>query len=80
MTQAEVSLYPLKTKDISKEIDAFLRELEAAGCRVEPGRMSSVVSADTHTLFAGLERAYRKAAEGGAIVLAVKVSNACPAR
>jgi len=79
-TQAEVSLYPLKARDISKEIDAFVRELEAAGCKVETGRMSSIASGDSHTLFAGLERAFIRAAEGGPVVLAVKVSNACPAR
>ena len=76
--QAEISLYPLRSRDLRKPIESFLRELEAAGLSVRPGMMSSVVAGEESTVFSKVGAAFRTVAENGQVVLVMKVSNACP--
>ena len=76
--QAEISLYPLRTDDLGNAIEAFLRELKAAGLMVQPGSMSSIVSGDVNAVFSTMGAAFAATAEEGQVVLVMKVSNACP--
>jgi len=78
--QAEVSLYPLRTSELSGAIDSFLGHLEAPGLMLHKGSMSSMVAGDVDMVFAVLGRAFRVVASGCQVVLVVKVSNACPSR
>ena len=76
--QAEISLYPLRTDDLGNAVEAFLRDLKAAGLTVQPGNMSSTVSGDVSTVFSTIGAAFAATAEVGQVVLVMKVSNACP--
>ena len=67
--QAEVSLYPLQTQEIGEAIDSFVNDLE---------RMSTTLSGDGDAVFAALASAFTAVADGGRVVLVMKVSNACP--
>jgi uncharacterized protein YqgV (UPF0045/DUF77 family) len=76
--QAEISLYPLRTEDLGNAVEAFLRDLKAAGVTVQPGNMSSTVSGDVSTVFSTMGAAFAAVAEDSQFVLVMKVSNACP--
>lgn len=76
--QAEMSLYPLRTKDLGHAIESLLGELEAASLAVQPGNMSSTVAGDVDAVFSTTGAAFKAAAENGQVVLVMKVSNACP--
>ena len=76
--QAEISLYPLRTKDLGRAVGSFLRELKAAGLTVQPGNMSSVVAGEAGAIFSAVAAAFKAAVENGQVVLVMKVSNACP--
>lgn len=76
--QAEVSLYPLRTPELNEAIGRFLSELEEGGLEVCPGNMSTTVSGDAEKLFAAMGKAFESVAHKDAVVLVLKVSNACP--
>jgi uncharacterized protein YqgV (UPF0045/DUF77 family) len=76
--QAEISLYPLRTDDMGHAIGRFLGALNAAGLKVEPGNMSSIVSGDVNAVFSAMDVAFAATAEDSQVVLVMKVSNACP--
>jgi len=75
--QAEVSLYPLRTKGLSSPINAFYTSMARTGVTLDPGRMSTLVSGDSAQVFAAIQRAFSEVAEKQQLVLVVKVSNAC---
>jgi len=77
--QAEVSLYPLRTKDVGGVIAQFVRALRAQAITLEPGTMSTRISGEAKAVFAALQDAFAQVAEEHQIVLTAKVSNACPA-
>ena len=76
--QAELSLYPLKTKELDSSIEAFLRALARKGISVDPGPMSTVVSGESRAVFRGISKGFEKLVKRDEIVLIAKVSNACP--
>ena len=75
---AQVSLYPLHQESLSPTIDEVLETFRAHSLHVEPGAMSSMIAGDDAALFSALQEAFRRAAEGGAVVMVVTFSNACP--
>ncbi len=77
-TSMEISLYPLKTRDIGPTITKFISILEADGCSVEPGSMSTLIVGENDLLFNSLRRAYEAVASENSVVVIVKISNACP--
>ncbi len=76
--QAEVSLYPLRTGELSGPIEAFCEALVQSGLEVQRGPMSTRVSGDCEGVFAGLGQAFARVAEANEVVLVAKVSNSCP--
>jgi uncharacterized protein YqgV (UPF0045/DUF77 family) len=52
--------------------------LVAAGLHPEVGPMSTLVTGEVDRLFAALQAAFTRAAEQGAVVFTVTLSNACP--
>ncbi|HUU26280.1 MAG TPA: YkoF family thiamine/hydroxymethylpyrimidine-binding protein [archaeon] len=75
--QAEVSLYPLRKPTLTEWIHPFVEHLRQNDLEVETGAMSSTVSGECEDLFRALGEAYEKAAQGGDMVLTVKITNAC---
>jgi uncharacterized protein YqgV (UPF0045/DUF77 family) len=76
--QAEVSLYPLRTGELAKSIDSFVKEIEEAGLALDKGSMSSIVAGDVREVFDVLGRAFETVAGGCQVVMVLKISNACP--
>ena len=73
--QAEVSLYPLGERDALPEILALIGALRAAGLRVDPGPLSTLVSGECQAVFATLGTAYARTARQGRRVLVLKIVN-----
>ncbi len=76
--QAEVSLYPLRTNELSSPIDAFYNSMSRTGVTLAPGRMSTLIRGDSAQVFEAIQRAFSEVAEKYQVVLIVKLSNACP--
>ncbi|MFW6061906.1 MAG: YkoF family thiamine/hydroxymethylpyrimidine-binding protein [Planctomycetota bacterium] len=76
--QAELSLYPLRTRQIGHAIDEFLGELGVTGLMVQRGSMSSIVTGAADSIFTATAAAFEAAARKNQVVLVMKVSNACP--
>jgi uncharacterized protein YqgV (UPF0045/DUF77 family) len=75
---AEVSLYPLKTSDVTPAVVMFVNSVREAGLEVQPGRLSTLVSGESAAVFAALQRAYEQCCAEGAAVLVVKATNIGP--
>ena len=78
--QAEVSLYPLRKASLEESINSFAQHLRKCGFSVTVGPMSSHISGETGRVFRALAEAFDEAAGNGDVVLAMKISNACPRR
>jgi uncharacterized protein YqgV (UPF0045/DUF77 family) len=71
-------VYPLSQGDLSPAIQAAWKAFQAHELNYRPGAMSTLLEGDTETVFAALRDAFQAAAEQGAAVMVVTVSNACP--
>jgi len=78
IVEMEVSLYPVGDVDLSHPANDFAHVLEAEGCAVTVGPMSSFVVGDSSQIFAALRKGYESAAQQGGCVLIVKACNVCP--
>ncbi len=76
--QAEISLYTLGAKSQSPAINDLINVLIKQGIKIEPGKMSSIISGDSDKLFPALQEAFEKVSENSQIVMTLKISNACP--
>jgi uncharacterized protein YqgV (UPF0045/DUF77 family) len=76
--RAEISLYPLKTTELSSPIDEFCWILQTQGLEVQIGPMSSSVSGECKYLFKAIQKAFEQLAEKYQVVMTAKISNACP--
>ena len=76
--QAEVSLYPLRQNDLTEPIQQFVESLKSNNLKIKTGSMSSVISGDSKIVFQSLQKAFVQAAQKYEVVLAAKISNACP--
>jgi len=75
---AQVSLYPLRQKEIGPRVREAVRVLRGHGLEVRIGEMSTLVWGEELLVFAALQEAFHQAAELGDTVMTVTVSNACP--
>jgi len=76
--RAEISVYPLKTTELSSPVGEFCRILKLQGLEVQIGPMSSSVSGEYKDLFKAVQKAFEQLAEKYQVVMTVKISNACP--
>jgi tRNA-Thr(GGU) m(6)t(6)A37 methyltransferase TsaA len=77
---AQVSLYPLRQESLAPTIDGALDIFRRQGLSVMPGPMSTLLSGDVVDIFKALQQAFeRTASDDGDLVMAVTLSNACPA-
>jgi uncharacterized protein YqgV (UPF0045/DUF77 family) len=74
----QISLYPLRQKEIAPPIREVVRVLHEHGLTVRIGEMSTLAWGEESPLFAALQEAFHRAAEQGDTVMAVTISNACP--
>ncbi len=75
---AQVSLYPLGQSDLGPAIEDFWSTLDGKDVEQVRGAMSTLVWGDDEVVFAVLQEGFRRAAERGATVMVVTLSNACP--
>ncbi len=76
--QAEVSLYPLRQKNLAKPIGWFCELLQKDEVEVRTGPMSSLITADSEVIFRSLREAFEQLAKEYEVVLTAKISNSCP--
>jgi len=67
--QAELSLYPLRTKELAPSIEAFLRPLARKGISIDAGQMSTIVSGESRAVFRAISKGFEKVAKLNEIVL-----------
>jgi len=75
--QAEVSLYPLRQKNLAKPVGWFCELLQKDNLNVQTRPMSSLIMADSEVLFRSLKEAFEQLAKEHEVVLTAKISNAC---
>jgi len=75
--QAEVSLYPLRQKNLTKPIRKFITIVQDNKLKVKIGQMSSIVSGDSQVVFEGLQKAFEQLAGEYEVVMTAKISNTC---
>ncbi len=76
--QAQVSLYPLKTKALAKPVEEFCRRLRNPGLTVDTHSMSTLIVGESERVFQAVKQAFQAVAADFDIVVDVKISNACP--
>jgi uncharacterized protein YqgV (UPF0045/DUF77 family) len=76
--RAEISVYLLKTTELSSPVGEFCRILKAQGLEVKIGSMGSSVSGECNDLFKAVQEAFEQLAEKYQVVMTAKISNACP--
>lgn len=76
--QAELSLYALRTKDLSTPIDLFSEVFDGQDVRIIPGAMSTIVGGERSVVLQLIQKAFEKVSEQHEVVLTAKISNACP--
>jgi uncharacterized protein YqgV (UPF0045/DUF77 family) len=76
--QAEISLYPLRQNELTKPIQQFIELLGDDKLQVKTGPMSTLVIGEEPVVFENLQKAFGRIAQRCEVVLAVKISNACP--
>lgn len=75
---AQISLYPLKQKDIARPITGFIQVLKEHELDVVPGAMSTVIAGKEKVVWNALHTAFLTATKHGDTVMLFSVSNACP--
>ena len=76
--QAEISIYPLRTKSLSKPVEAFCRILRDHGLEIKTTAMSTFIRCESRDLFKACDKAFEQLAKKYEVVMNMKISNACP--
>jgi uncharacterized protein YqgV (UPF0045/DUF77 family) len=76
--QAEISIYPLRTKSLSEPIDEFCRILHEYDIETKTTSMSTSISGETKDIFKACKAAFEQLSMKYQIVMNMKISNACP--
>jgi len=76
--QAEVSLYPLRTRKLSGALETFRKALLRDGIQTESGAMSTRVAGESDDMFAALQEAFALVAAEHDVVMVLKMANGCP--
>ncbi len=76
--QAEVSIYPLRTKTLTESINLFCEILKSKGLKVNTASMSSIIQGDSEVLFDACKDAFDQLAKKYDVIMNMKISNACP--
>jgi uncharacterized protein YqgV (UPF0045/DUF77 family) len=78
IASAQISVYPLRQDRLDPAIDMVRSSFVSHNLDPQVGPMSTIVVGDDAVIFAALGEAFAKAAELGAVVMTVTISNACP--
>lgn len=73
----EISVYPL-TENYSTPVDLFIEMVSNKGLKVEPGKMSSLITGELSEVMRVLENTMNHLMSIYPCVFNFKISNACP--
>ncbi|SET67451.1 Uncharacterized conserved protein YqgV, UPF0045/DUF77 family [Natronincola peptidivorans] len=76
MIHAEVTLYPLKTKDASAVINNSIDTLNQAGVEYNVGSMATHLHGNQEQVWNGLKRLFDEAQRSGEVSMVVTITNA----
>lgn len=76
--QAEVSLYPLRSRRLSGPVKEFCQVLRSRGLHVQTRSMSTFVVGESEELFDALKDGFEVLARGNEVVMDLTISNTCP--
>lgn len=76
--QAEVSLYPLRSRRLSGPVKEFCQVLRSRGLHVQTRSMSTFVVGESEELFDALKDGFEVLARGNEVVMDFTISNTCP--
>lgn len=76
--QAEVSLYPLRSRRLFGPVREFCQVLRSRGLHVETRSMSTFVVGESDRLFDALKEGFEVLARENAVVMDLTISNTCP--
>jgi uncharacterized protein YqgV (UPF0045/DUF77 family) len=76
--QAEISIYPLRTKSLSEPIKEFCKILHNHGLETKTTAMSTFINGESRDLFKACDEAFEQLTQKYQIVINMKISNACP--
>lgn len=75
--QAEISIYPLRTRSLSEPIKEFCKILCAHGLKIKTTAMSTFISGESRDLFKACDEAFEQLIQKYQIVMNMKISNTC---
>ena len=78
MISAQVSLYPLRQKEIEPRIREAVDIFRECGLKTRMGEINTLVWGEEEVLFSAMREAFHQAAESGDTVMVIILSNACP--
>lgn len=78
LMMAQVSIYPLREKEIGPAIEKAWDIFQEHGLDVHPGPMSTRIVGDEDAVFAALQDAFHTTGSGTDLVMVATFSNACP--
>jgi uncharacterized protein YqgV (UPF0045/DUF77 family) len=76
--QAEISIYPLRTKSLAEPIEEFCRILRHHGLETNTTAMSTFIRCESRDLFKACNDAFEQLTIKYEAVMNMKISNACP--
>jgi len=76
--QAEVSVYPLRTSELSGPVVTFCEVLRSHGLDVRTRSMSTLAAGESSDLLEALREGFEQLAQENEVVMDVTISNACP--
>jgi uncharacterized protein YqgV (UPF0045/DUF77 family) len=75
---AQISVYPLRQRNIGKVIEGALNALRSYDVEVNTGSMSTEIVGEEIEVFSALRAGFLLACVAGDAVMVMTVSNACP--
>jgi len=78
MIACQFAVYGVGNANLDQAVAGALQAVKESGLEYRVGAMSTQILGEEPLVFQTLQRAYERAADTGAVVMTVTVSNACP--
>jgi uncharacterized protein YqgV (UPF0045/DUF77 family) len=75
---AQISVYPLRQKQLRPAIDVVRAVMEAHGLQPETGRVSTLVTGEADSIFGALGDGFVRTGAKGQVAMTITASNSCP--
>lgn len=78
MIACQFAVYGIGEANLDQAVAGALEAVKGSGLSYQVGAMSTQLLGEEKLVFETLRRAYERAAESGAVVMTITMSNACP--